>query len=228
MNFVKRFLVTLVIGAAYSLLTVPANAASRFSRVVDQRIASVVKIEVVSAQGNEVNAWLGSGVLIDSKGHILTCAHVVEGYPIVIAVYLYGSSATYHSAIVLRRDNARDIALLQLVNYSTPTPSAPLSVKPVLVGDEVVAIGMPHGFDWSVTAGVVSGLNRQGLALNLLQTDTAINPGNSGGPLFNLDGDIVGINESGLMSAQNMGFAVSVGEIRKFLAVFVGLEEVAK
>lgn len=201
------------------------NAESRFSKVVDKTIASVVKIQTLSIQDGVVQGALGSGVLIDSAGHILTCEHMVPPGSVLIYVSLYRSSSTLHLATVMRRDHARDLALIRLVNYSTPTPRVELSRTPVVVGDEVVAIGMPFGLQWSVTTGIVSGLHREGLAVNLTQTDAAINPGNSGGPLFDLDGRIIGINQSGYMGANNLGFAVPVEEIRSFLSIFRGLEE---
>lgn len=215
----KRF-----IGVLLTLTLVAACGGNRFTQVVDKTIGSTVKIQVSGVQGGALASWLGTGVIIDSAGHILTCEHVVPTRSVLIYVTLY-RSRTVHLARVLRRDRKRDLALIQFVNYPLSTHAVELSRGPVSVGDEVVAIGMPYGLDWSVTTGVVSALHRTGLAVNLTQTDAAINPGNSGGPLFDMEGRIVGINESGYQGANNLGFAVSVEEIRGFLSVFKGLEE---
>ena len=227
MSLFEKFFIALIAGTLIAMGITLSHAESRFSKVVDRTAASVVKIEVIAFDTDGVmKAWLGTGVLIDSMGHIVTCEHVVPRGTAIIKVHLYRSSETAITATVIRRDVKRDLALIQLVDYSTPTPSVALSTTPVMVGDEVVAIGMPYGLDWSVTTGIISALHRAGLAINLTQTDAAINPGNSGGPLFNLEGEVVGINESGYQGANSLGFAVSVVEIKKFLSIFYGLEQV--
>lgn len=207
----------------------------RYTPTVQKSMNSVVKItsKYIEAKRDpktkkitfEMHQAVGSGVIISTNGHILTCEHVVSGSPFMIDVQLKTSTTTHLDATVLRRSFNRDIALLKLTNYSTATIPVPLAKAMPRVGDEVIAIGHPLGFDWTATVGIISGLNREGLAVNLLQTDAPINFGNSGGPLFDLDGEVIGINESGLMLANSIGFAVSIDEIRKFLDVFKGLEQ---
>ncbi len=220
----KRLALTL---GAFALV-VSLQAASRFTPIVNKTLDSVVLIQGMSVSSNGVvQRWSGSGVLISDNGHILTCAHVVDGATMLIA-RLHTSSATARRLIVLRRDYARDLALVKLVNFSTPTPHVMLATEHPQVGDEVVAIGHPYGLDWSVTAGIVSGLHREGLAINLLQTDAAINPGNSGGPLFNMLGEVIGLNQSGIVGGNTTGFSVPLEEIRNFLSIFAGLSEAVR
>jgi serine protease Do len=228
-----RFLLGVLLGMTLALATVRGE--ERYTPVVDKTLGSVVKITTrymditkdpkTQKLDFKVYSGLGSGVLISTTGHILTCQHVVDGHPLIIDVQLENSTHTHYQAIVLRRSFTRDLALLKL-STTTAFEPATLARQMPKVGDEVVAIGHPYGYDWSVTVGVISGLKREGLAINLLQTDAAINPGNSGGPLFNLNGEVVGINESIRLESNNMGFAISVEEIRNFMEAFRGLERV--
>ena len=136
---------------------------------------------------------LGSGFIISSDGYVLTNTHVVEGADEVL-VRLYDKRE--FSARVIGMDKRSDIALLKL--DATGLPKAVLGDPQKLrVGDWVLAIGSPFGFDSSVTAGIVSAKDRalpDETLVPFIQTDVAINPGNSGGPLFNLKGEVVGIN----------------------------------
>jgi S1-C subfamily serine protease len=167
----------------------------------------------------------GSGILIDKEGHILTNNHVIEGAS-KVEVKL-GSSDTEHEAEVVGADPATDVALLK-VNASA-SEEDPLSLgdsSKVHVGDPVVAIGNPFGLDRTVTAGIVSALQRQIQAPNgfsishVIQTDAAINPGNSGGPLINSAGQVIGINsqiQTGGSGDGNVGigFAVPINTARE-------------
>lgn len=215
------------------LIAAPTLAAERYTPVVEKTLPSVVKIMTVYGQvvpatkktpeHVEFVYGIGAGVAISTNGHILTCEHVVSGHPFIIDVTMYGSTTTHHTATVLRRSFDRDLALLKI---DTATVAVPLAAEMPRVGDEVLSIGHPFDLEWSVMAGIVSGLRREGLAINLMQIDAQLNPGSSGGPVFNLDGAVVGINES-LQSeaAGGIGFAVSVEEIRNFLNIFDGLEQ---
>jgi S1-C subfamily serine protease len=167
----------------------------------------------------------GSGFLIDNEGHIVTNNHVVEGAT-KVEVKL-GSSDTEHEAEVVGTDPATDVALLKV---DVPTDQQhPLSLgdsSKVNVGDPVVAIGNPFGLDRTVTAGIVSALQRQiqapnGFAIShVIQTDAAINPGNSGGPLIDSSGSVIGINsqiQTGGSGEGNVGigFAVPINTARE-------------
>ncbi len=167
----------------------------------------------------------GSGFLIDTEGHIVTNNHVVEGANRV-EVKL-GSSDTTYTAEVVGTDPATDVALLKV---NAPSDQLhPLSLgdsSKVEVGEEVIAIGNPFGLDRTVTAGIVSALQRQIQAPNgfsishVIQTDAAINPGNSGGPLIDGSGSVIGINSQilnggGSNGNVGIGFAVPINTARE-------------
>lgn len=220
----KRFIPLLFV-----LLSPVVKAEERYVNVVNKVMPSVVKIAAaqvsVDTTTKEVTArmWIGTGVLVSTTGFILTCDHVVAGAD-VLYIQLYGSSVPYQASVI-RRSPLRDVALIKLKGLKGKTPAVKLSHRLPVVGQEVIAVGHPHGFGWTVTTGIISALHRDGLAINLVQTDAAINPGNSGGPLFNLQGEVVGINESVYVGANGLGFAVSLEEIRRFLEVFKGIEQ---
>ncbi len=167
----------------------------------------------------------GSGFLIDNEGHIVTNNHVVEGAT-KVEVRL-GSSDTEHEAEVVGADPATDVALLKIdVPADQQHPLELGNSAQVQVGDPVVAIGNPFGLDRTVTAGIVSALQRQIQAPNgfsishVIQTDAAINPGNSGGPLIDSAGKVIGINsqiQTGGSSDGNVGigFAVPINTARE-------------
>jgi S1-C subfamily serine protease len=167
----------------------------------------------------------GSGFLIDDEGHIVTNNHVVEGAT-KVEVKL-GSSDTQHEAKVVGTDPATDVALLKVdVPAGQQHPLSLGDSSKVNVGDPVVAIGNPFGLDRTVTAGIVSALQRQiqapnGFAIShVIQTDAAINPGNSGGPLIDSEGRVIGINsqiQTGGSGDGNVGigFAVPINTARE-------------
>ncbi|MDX6608531.1 MAG: hypothetical protein QOF85_456 [Solirubrobacterales bacterium] len=167
----------------------------------------------------------GSGFLIDTEGHIVTNNHVVEGAT-KVEVKL-GSSDVSHEAEVVGTDPATDVALLKIdVPADQQHPLSLGDSSKVHVGDPVVAIGNPFGLDRTVTAGIVSALQRQIQAPNgfsishVIQTDAAINPGNSGGPLIDAHGSVIGINsqiQTGGGSGGNVGigFAVPINTARE-------------
>jgi S1-C subfamily serine protease len=167
----------------------------------------------------------GSGFLIDTEGHIVTNNHVVEGAT-KVEVKL-GSSETSHTAEVVGTDPATDVALLKVdVPADQQHPLSLGNSAKVQVGDPVVAIGNPFGLDRTVTAGIVSALQRQIQAPNgfsishVIQTDAAINPGNSGGPLIDSSGSVIGINSQiqtggGTDGNVGIGFAVPINTARE-------------
>ncbi|MBI3356808.1 MAG: Do family serine endopeptidase [Nitrospirae bacterium] len=151
----------------------------------------------------------GSGLIVDSDGHIVTNNHVV-GDAVEIEVRL--SDKTKLIAQVIGKDPDTDLALLK-VTADRPLPSARFGDSTtVKVGQWVLAVGNPFGLDRTVTLGVVSGIGRENVNLsryeNFIQTDASINPGNSGGPLFNLRGEVIGINTAIINFAQGIGFAI--------------------
>ena len=156
---------------------------------------------------------LGTGVIINDKGDILTNNHVIEG---ATDVKVLLSSGKYYPAWIVGRDPKTDLAVIRIKpDERLPFVTFGDSDK-VEVGEWVVAIGHPRGLDQTVTQGIISAKHRQGITdpssyQDFLQTDAAINPGNSGGPLLNLKGEVIGINsviasESG--GFEGIGFAI--------------------
>jgi len=144
-------------------------------------------------EDEELARSLGSGFVFDPDGYVLTAAHVVEGADEII---VRTSDRREFLAKVVGTDKRSDIALLEVNAGDLPTVKMG-TAKNLKVGEWVLAIGSPFGFDHSATAGIVSAKGRSLPSENyvpFIQTDVAINPGNSGGPLFNLDGEVVGMN----------------------------------
>jgi serine protease Do len=160
----------------------------------------------------------GSGVIFDSHGRIITNAHVVEAAngPDAISVVL--SDGRRLPAVIEFADPSVDVAVLRVAPVAG-LPVAELASAPVRAGQLVIAIGNPYGLSWTVTAGVVSALNRslpvaRGRELSdLIQTDTPINPGNSGGPLVDAQGRVVGITTAVMPYARGVGFVVPTAAV---------------
>jgi serine protease Do len=181
---------------------------------VSQKVGPAV-VEIRTDEG------LGSGVIYDASGLILTNGHVVEGAN-TISVGL--GDGRHFQARVLGQDAGFDLAVLKIDGQNLPTANLGTSGG-LQAGQFVVAIGNPYGFDHTVTLGVVSGVNRpvnegQGSYNQpMIQTDTAINPGNSGGPLIDLDGNVIGINTlvgaPDGVPAPGLGFAVPVDTAKR-------------
>jgi S1-C subfamily serine protease len=166
----------------------------------------------------------GSGFVIDTQGHILTNAHVVEGADkITVTLGKNGSPIPAH---VVGKDTSTDVAVLQVNAPSNELHPVQLGdSSQVNVGDPVVAIGNPFGLDRTATAGIVSALQREikapnGFTIrNVIQTDAPINPGNSGGPLLDADGRVIGITSQ--IESPNgggnvgIGFAVPINTVRE-------------
>lgn len=150
----------------------------------------------------------GSGVIISPDGYILTNNHVVDGAQEVTVTM---ADKQEYKARVIGRDDKTDLAVLKIAATGT-LPVAPMGNSTDLkVGEWVVAIGNPFGLGHTVTAGIVSAKGRvigAGPYDDFIQTDAPINPGNSGGPLFNMNGEMVGINTAIIASGQGIGFAI--------------------
>ncbi|MGE5398249.1 MAG: S1C family serine protease [Chitinophagales bacterium] len=164
----------------------------------------------------------GSGVVTDALGYIVTNNHVIEGSNKIVVVLPKGQKK---EAKLVGSDKRTDLALLKVPNVRL-TPAHFGNSDKLSVGEGVVAIGNPLGIQFarSVTAGVISGLNRvltteQGFVFRLIQTDAAINPGNSGGALANLAGDVVGINtiKISVSGFEGMGFAIPANQVKEVI-----------
>jgi len=161
---------------------------------------------------------LGSGFIIDKEGYILTNNHVVEKAQ---SIKVKLSDGKEYDAQIKGRDPKTDIALIK-INAKNNLPVAALgNSDQIEVGDWVVAIGNPFGLETTVTAGIISAKGRvigAGPYDDFLQTDASINPGNSGGPLFNLKGEVVGINTAIVSGGQGIGFAIPINVAKNMLS----------
>jgi putative serine protease PepD len=172
------------------------------------RAAEIIRPSVVQLN---LGQGLGTGVIIDADGTILTAAHVVGTNTDVRVTFADGSSA---AGTVVGADEATDVAVVKVDPDGRSLVAAKLADgDDVRVGQLAVAVGSPFGFDQTVTAGIISAVDRIVNDVSMVQTDAPINPGNSGGPLINLQGEVVGINdliftESG--SSAGVGFAISI------------------
>ena len=175
---------------------------------------SVVAIDVATSDGEAK----GSGVVISDKGYIATNNHVISGAQ-QIQVTL--ASGAVYSAKVVGTDATTDLAVIKLDNPPSDLKVAEFADSDNLaVGEAVMAIGNPLGYDDTATTGIVSALNRpvtvtdddnNAIVTNAVQIDAAINPGNSGGPTFNAAGQVIGINSSIASTASSSGTAGSIG-----------------
>jgi serine protease Do len=159
---------------------------------------------------------IGSGLIISADGYIITNAHVVALAEKEKEVAITLSSGSKYQAQIISADDDADLALLKIEDNTAPFPYFDLTyTSPNLLGETVVALGSPAGYQNSVSHGILSALHRSFTVEdhtynNLLQTDAAINPGNSGGPLVDLNGGLVGINSAKLagQAIENIGFAI--------------------
>jgi putative serine protease PepD len=179
-------------------------------------IAAVASALAPSVVQIETSSGLGSGFIYDSAGHILTAAHVVTGAGNTVTVrFADGTSST---GTVVGADTSTDVAVVKVDLSATKAVPASLAVgDPLQVGQTAIAIGSPFGLEQTVTAGIVSAVDRAMQTTNgaedMIQTDAPINPGNSGGPLADLRGRVIGINdqiESASGSSSGVGFAIPI------------------
>src|SRR5262245_16832246 len=202
--------------------TVAAQPCAEPLAVLFERVSP----SVVSIQATKINkakpqrrfeTIVGSGVIIDKDGQLLTNAHVVDGAASLLVTF---ARRTKTPAKVMGLDPVLDLALLR-VESSGPRPAARLGDSSgIKVGDEVVAIGNPIGLDQTMTRGIVSGLNRTLPGVSdepMIQTDAPINPGNSGGPLVDRCGQVIGLNTLISEDAQSIGFAVPINAAKSVL-----------
>lgn len=213
----------------------PADVQSDIELAVEMVRPAVVFLSVqVQSPGGfgtpDEQEGVGSGVIFDEAGHILTNNHVIADATMIDVVLPDGRS---FEGSVVGRSPDRDLAIVE-INTDEELPVAELGVSADLrIGQSVVAIGNALGLPGgpTVTTGVVSAVGRtiqagmgQPPIENLVQTDAAINPGNSGGPLINLNGEVIGINTARIQQAEGIGFAVSVDTARNFIQQVVEQE----
>ncbi|HVJ80399.1 MAG TPA: trypsin-like peptidase domain-containing protein, partial [Planctomycetia bacterium] len=174
---------------------------------------------------------MGTGVVVDPRGYILTNHHVIEDVTQLRVTLVDGST---YAAEIAARDPQTDLALLS-IKPNGSLPVMPLGTsEDLMVGETVIAIGNAFGYEHTTTVGYVSELHRdvklseEQSYRNLIQTDAAINPGNSGGPLVNLDGEMIGLNVAIRAGAQNIGFAIPADEVKQILAKLLSTQRLRR
>jgi serine protease Do len=168
----------------------------------------------------QVVGSLGSGVLISPKGYIVTNTHVVlQADEIVVTM----ADESQHKAELVSADLGADLAIIKIAGDKPFTAIRLGTSSDLLIGETVIAVGNPFGYQHTVTTGVVSAVDRAIQASEtqkyegLIQTDAPINPGNSGGPLLNIRGELIGINTAIRAGAQGLGFAIPVDKVRAIM-----------
>lgn len=186
------------------------------------------------SQKQMVERPLGSGVIIDEDGYIVTNEHVISR---ASRIKVRLSDGRDFEATMISSDPISDIAVLK-INSPTPLPYVKMGTsRDLMIGETVIALGNPFGLENSVTTGVLSAKNRTMTFSSeygdikydgLIQTDALINPGNSGGPLINIDGELIGINAAIVNQAQGIGFAIPVDKVRQTLVKLFNFRELNK
>lgn len=191
-----------------------SGEAADWSAVAKEVSDSVVSIDVATSDGSAK----GSGAIISDKGYIVTNNHVISGAKQIQVTLANG---TIYSAQIVGTDTTTDLAVIKLDNPPSSLKAAEFADSDNLaVGESVMAIGNPLGYDDTATVGIVSALNRpvtvsddnnNDIVTNAVQIDAAVNPGNSGGPTFNAAGQVIGINSSIASTTTSSGTAGSIG-----------------
>jgi serine protease Do len=222
--------------AAASALPLPVNASSlrRTAEVtaIEQARPSVVNIhgrKTIAAElpdqtkgdGVQQVNGMGTGIVVDERGYIVTNYHVVEGVARIQVTTAVGKTVL---ADLVAHDGKTDLAIIK-IETEEPMPVIRIGTsQDLMTGEPVLAIGNAYGYTHTVTRGIISALHRPievsetQTYPDLIQTDASINPGNSGGPLLNIDGDMIGINVAVRMGAQGIGFALPVDEAMEVVA----------
>jgi len=217
-------------------VTAPVNPA-----LMDGSLTSLYESVIPGVVSIRTNTGQGSGFVFDGDGHVVTNQHVIDGASTVEIDFSSGFKAY---GTVIGSDSDADLAVIEVDAPAEEFHPLPIGDSDALrVGETVVAIGNPFGLDGTMTLGIVSGLGRAQPSsaapggggffstADIIQTDAAINPGNSGGPLFNMNGEVVGINQSirtdsfnemtGNAVNSGVGFSVSINLVKKVVPVLI-------
>jgi Do/DeqQ family serine protease len=172
---------------------------------------------------------LGSGVIIDRRGYVLTNFHVIKGAD---AVTVRLSSKREHRGRIVGTDAKTDLAVVRFEPEGDLAVASLGNSDALRVGEWAIAIGNPFGLDQTVTVGVVSATGRSDVGIasyeNFIQTDASINPGNSGGPLVNLKGEVIGINTAIVATGQGIGFAIPANMVRRVMGQLIDRGKVTR
>ena len=205
--------VSIIIFTALTGLSFETDELSNIN-VYEKLSPAIVSIEVKIPDGISS----GSGCIIDSDGTILTSAHILENSKRITVTTNNGQ--TYRAIIVQNGTRHKDLALLKIISKEKFTTVKLGNSSDLKVGQKVLAIGNPFGFNGTLTQGIISRID---YTKNKIQTDAAINPGSSGGPLINTSGEVIGINQAIFNPDNNIsnigiGFAIPINIAKEFLA----------
>ena len=209
---------------------VPSIASGNTSVPAVARTLLPSTVQVLADANGEDLAATGSGWIFDRQGHIITNSHVIDGAADGGDIEIVDHAGRQFSAELIGRSEVYDIAVLQADAATTLRPAALGSSEALTVGEQLVAVGSPLGLNETVTAGIVSALNRpvttgnadEASFINAVQTDAAINPGNSGGPLVDMRGRVIGVNSAiattgGQLGGEagniGVGFAIPIEQV---------------
>jgi len=191
--------------------------------VVNLRGKKTIADESSATKTKQVNG-MGTGVVIDKRGYILTNYHVVQG---VKTIEVTTGDRQKTTARLLAHDPETDLAVLK-IDVDQPLPVIAIGTSSdLMLAETVTAVGNAYGYEHTVTVGIISQLGRtvqvndEQIYRNLIQTDAAINPGNSGGPLMNVYGEMIGINVAVRIGAQGIAFAIPVNDAMKVAAKLI-------
>jgi serine protease Do len=225
--------------AAVAATRSPASEARRsvIVRAIESQRDAVVNIHGQKFVGNgedeggevrRVNG-MGTGVVIDSRGYIVTNFHVIDGVRRIEVTLASGRTV---AATLVSHDPRTDLAVIKVdIEDSLPVITIGTS-SDLMIGETVLALGNAYGYEHTVTRGIVSALHRCVEVSrtqrydDLIQTDASINPGNSGGPLLNIDGQVIGINVAVRAGAQGIGFAIPIDDVLEVVTALMSVERV--
>jgi len=229
--------VAIVAAAAGRPATASEARRSAIVRAIESQRDAVVNIhgqKLVGGAGEEngelkrVNG-MGTGVVIDARGYVVTNFHVVEG---VRRIEVTLSSGKTMAATLVSHDPRTDLAVIKLA-ADGPLPVVTIGTSSdLMIGEDVLALGNAYGYEHTVTRGIISALHRTVEVSrtqrydDLIQTDASINPGNSGGPLLNADGQVIGINVAVRAGAQGIGFAIPIDDVLEVVTKLMSVERV--
>ena len=204
-----------------------ARALPSVGNIHTEKTADAKNNVFASDKGRKING-MGTGVVVDERGYMITNYHVVADVDTIRVEFADKSS---YLARKINADREHDLALIK-VEASKPLKVIPHGISSdLMVCETVIAIGNPFGYEGSATVGYISALGRDVEAnetqfyKNLIQTDAAINPGNSGGPLVNIDGEMIGINVAIRAGANKIGFAIPIDDARKIVERLISVEQ---
>jgi len=230
-----------VIVAAHAAGPVPAEDLRRTAivRAVESQRDAVVNIHGQKFVGSDdeddaggdlkrVNG-MGTGVIVDPRGYIVTNFHVVEGVRRIEVTLAGGRTA---AAALVSHDPRTDLAVIKIPT-DAPLPVIAIGTSSdLMVGETVLALGNAYGYEHTVTRGIISALHRNVEVSrtqrydDLIQTDASINPGNSGGPLLNINGEVIGLNVAVRAGAQGIGFAIPIDRVLEVATTLLSVERI--